>query len=655
MTRRLAWAWACILALQGCDETPPPSDPPLADPSPPADPAVLACRADASAFVQRTLPVLHGRRPLGSTEVELLAGAVEQLEARGRDGRRVLATAVASGEDYYRRWTSEILDLLRTRRAGHRALGRCYGERGPAAETTALAQFVREHSPDEPFPGGAWSMRDLVESSLRADDLRPILRADLMVRMTSPIDDANTAPDDLERSRRTNIGRSFEATYLGRRMECLGCHRDDSSVTDHPDPALDRFWPVAQGLEHAVYPEHEEQLHAVFRWEGVADGGLPPWGAEGCGSFSVSGEHDPLPTDAELAGSFPAGANILDLQARLDDGLERLTRAGWSSRPSRPSVAVAQLVVMHLADGLWTSVAGHPLTLDHGVPRNEAQARRLRSLAERLVDSEYSLRALLVEIAVDPHLDQAAPADCEHEGPEPLPALFAPFVAADPQRGPGANGIGHAVHRRDPFALDDEVHRVLGRALPGQVLGQPGFDRQTMGALGAYLRESEPGHDGLDLLGALAWEDALDARPMATPAGESEGPTVTLDRLITAARDESSLTVGDLMVAVKDRILADPVVDDDERSLVSALVELSWDEPALEIPEPVLREAVHRYAKVLFATPQFVLAGVPGPTGGVRPRLRLEEVELEELCGYWGPRVHPDEPWWCTDEGLSLP
>ena len=32
----------------------------------------------------------------------------------------------------------------------------------------------------------------------------------------------------------------FEAVFLGRRGECLGCHNGEASVTDHDDPARDR-------------------------------------------------------------------------------------------------------------------------------------------------------------------------------------------------------------------------------------------------------------------------------------------------------------------------------------------------------------------------------------------------------------------------------
>lgn len=650
---------ALVLALAvaaggGCadDEllsAPLPEDPPLDAPTA----APLTCRADPGSFVQRTMPLVHGRRPLGSAEVRLLAAVVDELEARGRDGRRLLARGLAEGEDYRRRWGSELLDLLRTRRAGHRVLIRCYGQAGPAADSEALAHFVRDHPPTEPFAGGPWTMRDLVQSSLRADDLRPILRADLLIRMAAPIDDDNTAPDDLERSRRVNFGRSFEAAYLGRRFECLGCHRDDASVTDHDDPALDRFWPAAAGLERAVYPADEDSMHAVFRWEGFADGELAPWGSEGCGTFSLDRAADPLPTAAALGGPLPPGATVLDLQARLDDGLERLATEGWSPQPVDGAQALAQLVVLHLVDGVWASAVGHRLTLDHGTPRNAAQSERLRTLAVTLVRSHYSLRALLVEIATDPHVDQAVPARCEADGPEPLPAVFDPF--ATPQIGPGTNGVGHGVHRRDPFALIDEAHRLLGRALPGRLLGQEGFDPVTAGALGAYLRESEPGHEGLDLFGLLRWEQHLATMPDEAPPAAPNAMALPLDDLVAAAGDEPTLSVGDLMIAIKDRILADPTIDADERALVQALIGHPWDRPAHELAPGTRRAAALDYARVLMATPQFLLAGLEQASSGPPPRLRLPSLDPAILCKIWGPRLLPGEPWICSDRGLVLP
>ena len=38
---------------------------------------------------------------------------------------------------------------------------------------------------------------------------------------------------------------------------------------------------------------------------------------------------------------------------------------------------------------------------------------------------------------------------------------------------------------------------------------------RRLAALGGYLRESQPGHEGLDLLGVLAWEQAMAEPPMA--------------------------------------------------------------------------------------------------------------------------------------------
>jgi hypothetical protein len=637
--------------LSACGAEALPSTPTPAPTAPPDDPAaaIEACRADAEAFVLRTMPLLGGRQPLGSTEVRLLARIVDELDARGRDGRRELAWALADGDDHRRRWGSELFDLLQVRRAGHRALGRCHGERGPAAETPELAEFVRDHPPSEPFPGGAWTMRDLVESSLRADDLRPLLRADLLVRMVAPVDDANTPPDALEAARRTNLGRAFEATYLGRRFECLACHTDEASVTDHPDPALDRFWPVAHGLERAVYPAAEAAMHATFRYEGFADGELAPWGADGCGGFSLDHTGDPLPTSAWLAGELPPGAQALDLQARLHEGMERLVADGWSDTPTDRAQALAQLVTLHLADGLWTAAHGHPLTLDHGAPRNAAQSAQLRSLAIALVQSRFSLRTVLVEIATDAHADQAVPAECELDGPEPLPAVFDPFT--------DTNGVGHRVHRRDPFALYDEAHRVLGRALPGLVAGEPGFSAEQVGALGAYLDESRPGHDGLDLLGALTWERALESLPDA-PAAEprpEQGPSVTLDDLVLAARNDPASTLGDLMVATKDRVLAEPSIDADEQALVEALVGHPWTQPAHELDAASLHAAAWRYARVLLATPQSLLSGLEQAPEGAAPRPWPAHARTAALCAHWGPRVLPDERWTCTDHGLALP
>jgi hypothetical protein len=215
------------------------------------------------------------------------------------------------------------------------------------------------------------------------------------------------------------------------------------------------------------------------------------------------------------------------------------------------------------------------------------------------------------------------------------------------------------VHRRDPFALHDEAHRVLGRALPGLVAGEAGFEAERVDALGAYLEESRPGHEGLDLLGALTWERALEALPSAPaavrdPAADPE-PTVTLDELVTAAHDDPSLTVGDLLIATKDRVLADPHVDPEEQALVEVLVGQPWSRPAHELPAAALHAIAWRYARALLATPSFLLAGLERAPEGDPPRLWPAHARPAALCAHWGPRVLPGERWTCTDRGLALP
>ncbi len=651
-----AGAWALALVLAGCGAEG--VDLGAGDPEPPPDDAMQAaraCRADAPTFVLRTLPWLHGRRAVGSTEVRVLAQLVHDLDARDRDGRRVLAHGLAQGQDYRRRWSLELLELLRTRRAGHRALPYCHGDRGPASDTTELARFVLEQPPGEAFHDPSWTMLDLIYSSLRADDLRPVLFADVLTRMAAPVSDANTSPEDLERARRTNFGRSFEAVYLGRRFECLGCHRDDASVTDHLDPALDRFWPVAHGLEQAVYAATEDATHAAFRWEGFGSGGQRPWGSEHCGYISVGHEGDLLGTEAFLGGPLPPGAHAIDVMERLRTGMERLAADGWSDAAPDGEVALAQLVVLHMVDGIWSAATGRRLTLDHGAPRNAAQSDRLRALAVVLVGSDYSLRTLLTEIATDVYADQSVPAACEGEGPEPLPAVFDPFATASPQLGPGANGVGHAVHRRDPLALVDAVHRLWGLPLPGTMTNRSGFDEALLGALGAYLRESEPGHDGLDVVGLLAWERALEALTPATAQPSGQTPPLSLLDLVDAARDDRGAGVGTLMMAIKDRVLAEPVIDANERALIEALVELSWDQPAVDVDRTVLEGAAFRYARVLLASPQFLLTGLERAPSPVAPAMALPATQPAALCSHWGPQILPDEPWTCTNDGLTLP
>ncbi|MCA9690074.1 MAG: hypothetical protein KC636_10730, partial [Myxococcales bacterium] len=656
-------------ALVGCigDETPGAAA--VVERAPPS----AGCLDDDAAFVHRALLRVQGRAPRGVAETRLLAGYVAQLDAAGLDGRRLLAEGLTDDPRYLLRWSTILEELLQIPRAGPRALPICHGRRHPAGDGDALAAFIRDHDPTADF-GAPWGIGDLAESSLRLDDLSPLLRALLLTRVAGPINGNNVSPEELERARRQNFGRSFEATYLGRRVECLACHNGEGSVTDHPDPALDRAWPHPAPLERAVFGDprgrDEPSLFAAFRYAGFGEGPLAPWGAEGCGGVHVGRGGDLLEEPAYLAGPLPAGATALDVEARLRDGLEQLRDGGpLTDEVPDPAAALATLTALNLVDGAWAALSGARLTLAHGLPRNQAQRDTLLDLTDAFVAGGLSPRALVVELVVHPALNQGTPDSC---GPlagderAPLPALFDPYA---PERDPATpgNGLGDALHPRGGFALLDRL--ALALEWPTVKRHPAPFqweDEALMRGLGVRLSETEPGHRGGDWSTLLLWESRVAAgrdpgfagRYLPDGTDDAAPGRDFIDRLIARGRESPDARFGDLAVAVKDRLLCAPDSDAEEQALVAALVGIDWTTPIAAVPDDALEEALRALVGALAASPEFLLAGLAPPRQLTTPPIVAPGDEVAALCARRMPTlvaVIPGSPTFtCDDDGVTL-
>lgn len=614
------------------------------------------CPGSDEAFAFRALRLLEGRRPYGVRELAFLADTIATLDAAGLPGRAVLARGLASGERWIARWRTFLFDHLRVPRLGGTAFHGCTSQPGPAADDDRLARHVRDHDPTAPVPAdlSPATLADLLDSSLRLDDLTPVLRAHLLTRQVRPVGGNNVDPADLERSRRLFLGRSFEAGYLGRRLECLACHDGGGATpTDSDDPRLDRTWPVKPDLEARVFGPAaelaEDRAYAAFRVDGFIDGPLRPWGLDACGGFDPARAGDPLGVAGHLAGPLPPGAHALDLEARLRAGFDLLRERGLDAADD-PAAALAAMVALHLADAVWAEASGRPLTLAHGQPRNEWQRTILADLAGEFVDRQFSLRALLVAVATHPALDLAEPAACAGD----LAPILDPFV--------NVNTAGDGLRREDPWRLLDGAAEALGWRLKRHVPVPYGWeDEPLVRALGVFLDESEPGHRGVDLVGALAWEQALG--PGVDPGWQGDAPLVAdpagdvIARLVALARADPAATVEDLAIALQDRLIQETAILPAERPAIEPLLALPLAARAADHPAPDLEAALRRFAGALLASPQFQLAGLPPPPAAATPRLVLPETTPRALCQRHAPALLADHPalrWRCDDQGLVL-
>jgi hypothetical protein len=135
-----------------------------------------------------------------------------------------------------------------------------------------------------------------------------------------------------------------------------------------------------------------------------------------------------------------------------------------------------------------------------------------------------------------------------------------------------------------------------------------------------FLRNSERGFRGLDFQARLVWEDRYGA--CMRPAWVQKD---FIDDLVAAAAMDPTATAQDVVVALKDRLIGDPVlVFDSEKAALAAIVG-PLDAPA----SAVTADAARQVCGAMLETPQFLLQGLAARGGDV-PRLSL--VGYDQVC-----------------------
>ncbi|MEQ1503285.1 MAG: hypothetical protein ABMB14_13695 [Myxococcota bacterium] len=280
----------------------------------------------------------------------------------------------------------------------------------------------------------------------------------------------------------------------------------------------------------------------------------------------------------------------------------------------------AHLLAQRIVDDVVEQLTGHRLTMPHGFPRNADTADALDQLTRQFVEDGWSLRSLLVRIALSDHANRRAPLDSSWTDPYPLPAVV--NVQADTQLdgtapGEDANGMGDLVNPWPVRDLLSQLHHAMLWPEPAFTPPEDGwadlaFQQQT----GAYLSNRAPGARSANLPMLLAWETELNG---------CTNPGDTLD-YIDELVETDGLTVRQAMLALKDRLVSDgqwwndpsqlsgdggvaspvPHESDFAAALVAGDVEDPLDALAVD-QEPALRT----YCAALLQSPQFLLAGLP--------------------------------------------
>lgn len=596
------------------------------------------CDAGDAAFVRTASLGILGRRTYGQWEVnEILAGAEGSPDQNAR--RSAIVNALYENEEeYVDRWAEAILDHLRVARIDDQEATSCYGVRTRGDDGGQLANHVRDNLASDNGDGnGTFSMRDLLESAIRADDLSPIYRGHLFAMMSRPIPAANVPPMEAELARRQDFGFTFDTTYLNRDLVCLGCHNSEFSVTDGSGDD-DRHWPLPALLEKAVYGDStgtdHDSAHAMFRCDDVvqdvyggfacgANGAVAPWGwAQDCGEFAPAPGADPLtPAVANFAGIVGNDKTVYDVEAALKRGVDKLASDGLElagdGTPEDPEAAFAYLLAMSISEMAWEEIVGSPLTIANYFPRNQAQRDELKRITDVFAQSHFSLRALVTAILGSPYINQKAPVEGCGSAAYTMPAIYDPWVLGEATEDLRKNSPGDGVAPLPPLMLTRAAHKAMNwplaesRMFPYTFSGQESAEIVFLRGTGVFLKNGEPGFKGLDFQARLVWENRY--------ATCSSGSPDFITDVVSAA---GSATVREVAVAIKDRLVNEATIDDPsgEAAAIAALYGVaSIDDPASGAAD--LEGSSRRLCGALLSSPQFLMSGLVDTTEGAPPSL----------------------------------
>lgn len=675
-----AWVMGGLLALTGCGSSGETTPTPEATPTPEPTPYLLpeTCDAGDEAFVNRIMPLLWGRRAHGNAELSAWTEMVRQY------GRETVVQAMSHDAAYFRYWQDWLMDAIGVARIGDRAFSACFSEPMLTEATDALARHIQTHEYDANF-GTPFNMADVLRSSLYLDDISVVYRANLFSRMAKPLQGANVGPYEMEDNRRTAFGDEFFQYYLNRNMTCLACHNSEFSATGSDDPALDRTWEIPGHFEKALlgnsFGIDSDVAYQMFRYTDLMNkdtADVNPWGIyQACGVFTPENllVDDYLDQEGFFISPLGENGSVYDVERYLKEGVESLATAGLqvnSDLSVDPAQAFAWMLAASISDQVWEEATGSRLTIANAFPRNQAQRDRLQRLTSALVDHHFSLRALLVAVTTDPYFNQGSPASCQARA-YGLDPVFNPWSTSESEPEKRRNSVGDMGHRLKARALVRSVHDSLGWAQPNYFLASKDPLLPLQLQLGAFMRTGQPGFNGTDFQGALAFEATYGACQPPSTGGAGDGCKETLgyggcascgcqsctcsvdayccdvqwdaicvsicndtcggcggglagngedvvDRILASAKEKGA-TVGDVVLALKDRLVSRGQVSADEQGLIESLLNTPLSRPLSEAGE--LEPAIRVLCGAILISPDYFLSLDPGASAP-SPALALD-------------------------------
>jgi hypothetical protein len=439
-------------------------------------------------------------------------------------------------------------------------------------------------------------MADVTRGSIQLDDLTPLWRAQLFAQFARPLVDPNISAEELEYARATRYGIDFSELTLDRNLTCLTCHNSSWSVTDAPDSGQDRSWPVPAALERALFGHDDgvpvDQVYGLFRHaDRVDDAAISPWGlAPECGQVASRRlvARRPAQTSFTLVEDLGRTGSVWDVETLFWEAVEGQRGQALAIGEDREVTGRAALAFLwgtSVVNRTWEQAFGARLTLPHGLPRNQGQRDRLWALTDGFLEDGYSLRELVVAVASDPL-----------------------FNAGDPAT---------------DFQLLSALEQAWGSCSPPASPGQWDGLVSTPGLAGCTGCTCEPEVCAEDTYCCeVQWDDhCAGACEYSSLGGESaETAPDFIARLVAQVG-----TFDEAVAALRDRLLGDPTLPDDEAAAVRALTGIEPDTPLAPDHEQALRLICGSW----LVSPEVLLSMLPAAGGesDEAPRLDLDVAE----------------------------
>jgi hypothetical protein len=407
------------------------------------------------------------------------------------------------------------------------------------------------------------------------------------------------------------------------------------------------------------------------------------------------------------------------LMRRGFDNLRGKTNPSLNTTNLTGADSLAWMTSQHFVDSVWREVFGQRLTISTWFPRTRQQRDKLALLTDYYVQNGYSLGALLAAITTGEYFNRSTPVDTPASAQTfaDLFDPWTNDEISPSQRRNHSGHMVHRLPAR--VLLGSVYHALGWHPpteFPETFLSK---DAVIQRSAGVYLKDGDSGFAGISFQSQLAWDDVfgacidegpcpiraafergeltqddiclictqadtictLDDRccdivdgadtcppdcPVVNPSEDSLERLLTppananwLARMVKDAQNLTSqgtqLTLGDVLGALKDRLLSDPLMTDPaEVALIEAVAGQPLDDP-IDPLDLTLEARVRQVCGVWLASPDFQLWGWTGPNRlGSSPSYAAPDTGFRMLCERIGSELYGEGQLLCDETTAQL-